>query len=200
MKAVISQAVGSQLIQRRHPARAAECARLSEPDIVEQNDDDVRRSFRGFHFKARRRFGITSVKFRDGWRLRLGDRKHGPINLLRRQRQRQQAQRSDQQMDHWRILHDDFGFHCDWIVPFSFSYSLKMPDHGSSRSRCHVVPPGGRNFGAPDVIFYRTLGLSRDQLWRPILHGSYSDNASSGTPSHLAAAARSVNKATWSGE
>jgi hypothetical protein len=33
-----------------------------------------------------------------------------------------------------------------------------------------------------------------------ILPASYSDNASSGTPSHLAAAARSVNKATWSGE
>ena len=30
-----------------------------------------------------------------------------------------------------------------------------------------VVPPGGRNFGAPDVIFYRTLGLSPDQVWRP---------------------------------
>ena len=30
--------------------------------------------------------------------------------------------------------------------------------------------------------------------------GSYSDNASSGMPSHFAAATRSVNKATWSGE
>jgi hypothetical protein len=29
-----------------------------------------------------------------------------------------------------------------------------------------VVPSGGRNFGAPDVIFYRTLVLSRDQVWR----------------------------------
>src|SRR6266566_9450332 len=167
MEIVIAQASCRQLVQRLHLTRAAKGARLSEAEVVEQNDDDVRRSFWGFNFKARRRFGITSVKFRDGWRLRLGDRKHGPINLLRRQRQRQQAQRSDQQMDHWRILHDDFGFHCDWIVPFSFSYSLKMPDHGSSRSRCHVVPPGERNFGAPDVIFYRTLGLSPDQVWRP---------------------------------
>src|SRR5439155_24748126 len=42
-----------------------------------------------------------------------------------------------------------------------------MPDHGSSRSRCPVVPPSGRNFGTPHVFFYRTLGLSPDQVWRP---------------------------------
>jgi len=30
-----------------------------------------------------------------------------------------------------------------------------------------VVPSGRRNFGAPQVIFYRTLVLSRDQVWRP---------------------------------
>ncbi len=45
MKAVISQAISSQLIQCRHLARAAKGARLSEPDIIEQNDDDVRCSF-----------------------------------------------------------------------------------------------------------------------------------------------------------
>src|SRR5205814_3401404 len=101
MNAVISQAISSQLIQCRHLARAAKGARLSEPDIVEQNDDDIRCSLRGFNFKARRRLGITSVKFRDGWRLWLGNRQHSSINLLRCEWQGQQARRSDKQMYHW---------------------------------------------------------------------------------------------------
>jgi hypothetical protein len=40
-----------------------------------------------------------------------------------------------------------------------------------------VVPSGRRNFGTPDVIFYRTLGLSPDQVWSPniprLLFGQY---------------------------
>src|SRR6266566_3779319 len=108
MKIIITQASCRQLVECRHFARTAECAWLSEADVVEQNDDYVRRSLWSFHFKARRRLGIAGVKFRDRWRLRLGDREHGPINLLRRQRQRQQARRNYQQMDHWRILPYDF--------------------------------------------------------------------------------------------
>src|SRR5881397_3329853 len=56
-----------------------------------------------------------------------------------------------------------------WLFLSVFFNSLKMCEDGSShlRCRCHVVPPGGRNFGSPDVIFYRTLGLSPDQVWRP---------------------------------
>jgi hypothetical protein len=42
VKIVITQAVGSQLIQCWHLARAAKGAGLSEADVVEQNDDDVR--------------------------------------------------------------------------------------------------------------------------------------------------------------
>src|SRR6266478_1503026 len=52
MKIVITQASCGQLIQYWHLARAAEGAGLSEADVVEQNDDDVRRSLRGFNFKA----------------------------------------------------------------------------------------------------------------------------------------------------
>jgi len=108
MKIVIAQAVCCQLIQPWHLTRAAKRAWLSEADVIEQNDDDVRRAFGSLNFKARRRFGITSVKFRDGWRLRLGNRQHGPINLLPRERQRQQARRNDQQMYRWRILPYNF--------------------------------------------------------------------------------------------
>jgi hypothetical protein len=41
------------------------------------------------------------------------------------------------------------------------------------------------------IIFHRTLVLSRDQLWKPILLGSYSDSASSGAPSHF------IQDAVW---
>src|SRR4029077_11957368 len=91
MKIVISQPYCRELIQRRHFARSAECAWLSEADIVEQNDDDVRRPLGGFNFKARRRLGSTSVKFRNGWGLRLGDREHGPIDFLRALRWRERC-------------------------------------------------------------------------------------------------------------
>src|SRR5438067_6111452 len=98
MKIVITQASCRQLVECRHFARTAECAWLSEADVVEQNDDDVRRVLRCFNLKARRRLGVAGIQLGDGWRLRLGNWEHSSINLLRRQRQRQQARRSDQQM------------------------------------------------------------------------------------------------------
>ena len=58
---------------------------MSETDIVEQNDDDVRRPLRGFNFKARRCLSIARVKLRDDWGLRLGNWEHSSINLLRHQ-------------------------------------------------------------------------------------------------------------------
>src|SRR5437899_7786883 len=108
MKIVITQASCRQLVECRHFARTAECAWLSEADVVEQNDDDVWRPLRRVNFKARRCLSIARVQLRDCWRLRLGNWEHSSINLLRRQRQRQQARRSDQQMYPWRILFYSF--------------------------------------------------------------------------------------------
>src|SRR6266850_7296958 len=88
MKIVVPQTSCRQLVECRHFARTAKCAWLSEADVVEQNDDDVRRSFRRFHLESRRCLGIASIKFRNRWGLRLGNRKHGSINLLCHQRQR----------------------------------------------------------------------------------------------------------------
>src|SRR4030095_1931395 len=96
MKLVLSAAVRCQFAERRHLTWATKCTWLSEADIVEQDDDDVWRPIRRFHFKARACLSITNVKLSDGGPLRLGDRQHGPINLLRRQRQRQQAQYTSQ--------------------------------------------------------------------------------------------------------
>src|SRR5207253_9406577 len=91
MKIVITQASCRQLVECRHFARTAECAWLSEANVVEQNDDNVWRPFRRFYLKAWRRLSIARVKLRDSWRRRLANRKHGSINLLCHQRQRQQA-------------------------------------------------------------------------------------------------------------
>ena len=44
MEAVVAQTLGGQFIERRHVARTAEGAGLSETDIVKQDDHDVRRS------------------------------------------------------------------------------------------------------------------------------------------------------------
>src|SRR5260370_37400251 len=91
MKIVIPEANCRERIERRHCARSAECAWLSEADVVEQNDDDVRRPLGGLNFKARRRLGITSVKFRNGWGLRFADWEQGPIDFLRALRWRERC-------------------------------------------------------------------------------------------------------------
>src|SRR5437016_2963395 len=83
MKVVIAQAVGGQLIQRRHLARSTKRTRLAEADVVEQNNDHVRRSPWGFDLKTWRRFGVPRVKLRNGWRLRLGNRQNGAIEATR---------------------------------------------------------------------------------------------------------------------
>src|SRR5882724_4236822 len=108
MKVVITKASRRQLIQCWHLARTTKRAGLSEADIIEQHNDDIRRSLRRLNLKTRRRLRIARVQLRDSWWLRLGYREHGPIDLLRRQRQRQQARGSDQQMYHYRILNYDF--------------------------------------------------------------------------------------------
>src|SRR5438552_15884478 len=98
MKIIITQASCRQLVECRHFARTAECAWLPEADVVEQNDDDVRRPLRGVNFKARRCLGIARVQLRGSWPRRLGNWEHSSINFLRRQWQRPQARRSDQLM------------------------------------------------------------------------------------------------------
>src|SRR6266404_4361667 len=57
MKIVVTQARGRELFRRLHFAWTTKCARLSETDVVQQNDNDVRRSFGRFDLKARRCLG-----------------------------------------------------------------------------------------------------------------------------------------------
>src|SRR6266487_1200507 len=83
MKIVIAQACGRELIQRRHFTRAAKRTRLSKADIVEQDDDDVWCPLRRLDLKARRRLSVARVKFRDSWRLGLGNRKHRAVKSVR---------------------------------------------------------------------------------------------------------------------
>src|SRR4029077_7161665 len=60
MKIVITQARGRELFRCLHFAGSTKRARLPEADVVQQNDDDVRRSFGRFDLKARRCLGVTS--------------------------------------------------------------------------------------------------------------------------------------------
>src|SRR5207249_9934042 len=54
MKIVVTQARGRELFRRLHFAGSTEGARLSEADVVQQNDDDVWSSLGRFDLKARR--------------------------------------------------------------------------------------------------------------------------------------------------
>src|SRR5437016_8639788 len=83
MKAVVTEACGCELFRGRHFARSTKRTRLAEADVVEQNNDHVRRSPWGFDLKTWRRFGVPRVKLRNGWRLRLGNRQNGAIEATR---------------------------------------------------------------------------------------------------------------------
>ena len=83
MKIVVTQARGRELFRCLHFAGPTKRARLSEADVVQQNDDDVRRSFGRFDLKTRRCLGVTSIQFCNRRRLRLGHRENTPIYLLR---------------------------------------------------------------------------------------------------------------------
>src|SRR5437762_8478594 len=62
MKAVITQAGRSQLIERWHVDRSAKSARGSKTDIVKQNDDNIGRFCRRFHLETRRCFCVPGIK------------------------------------------------------------------------------------------------------------------------------------------
>src|SRR5205807_527922 len=71
MKIVITQAGGRELFRCLHFAGSTKRARLSEADVVQQNDDDVWSSLGRFDLKARRCLGVPRIQFRNNWRLRL---------------------------------------------------------------------------------------------------------------------------------
>src|SRR5437868_12301309 len=83
MKIVITQAGGRELFRCLHFAGSTKHARLSETDVVQQNDDDIRRPLGRFELKARRCLGVTSVQFCNRRWLRLGHREYTQIYLLR---------------------------------------------------------------------------------------------------------------------
>src|SRR5438552_5185396 len=82
MKIVVTQARGRELLRCLHFAGSTKRARLSEADVVQQNNDDVWSSLGRFDLKTRRRLGVTSFQFCNRRRLRLGHRENTPIYLL----------------------------------------------------------------------------------------------------------------------
>ena len=83
VKAVVFQSVRRHLLQRGHPDRAAERAGVAEADIIDQHNHHVGRTLRRFHFKARRRLGVTSIEFGDFCDHRLPDRQHRAVQPAR---------------------------------------------------------------------------------------------------------------------
>ena len=78
MEPVVTQPTGGQPFRRRHPARPPERGRRAEPDVVEQDDQHVRRPFRRQQRLDRRerRVGVLGVIGRQPGRRPVGDRQH----------------------------------------------------------------------------------------------------------------------------
>ena len=79
VEAVVFESLARETIQRGHGNLAAERTRVTEPDVIDQEDDDVRRSLRRFHLEPRRRFGVACVEFSGPWVIGLRDGKDGSI-------------------------------------------------------------------------------------------------------------------------
>ena len=62
---------------------AAERARVAEADVVDQEDDDVRRALRRLHLEARRRLGVARVELGGQRVVRLRDRQHRAVDAAR---------------------------------------------------------------------------------------------------------------------
>ena len=71
MEAVVAQSAARELLQGRHADGPAESARVPESDVVDQDDDHVRRALRRLHLEARGRRRLARVD--------LGDRDHGRL-------------------------------------------------------------------------------------------------------------------------
>ncbi len=105
---VVAQAGVGQALHRRHVDGPAEGARLAEPHVVDQHDEDVGRAGRRLDLESWRRCGIASIEHRARRGLRLRDRQHravgrqhhlrgrGPLGSHGRRRQWRQHQAKTQ--------------------------------------------------------------------------------------------------------
>jgi hypothetical protein len=55
---------------------------LAEPDVVQEDDDDVGRSLRGADLEPRGRLRVARRELRDGDGIRVRDRQHAAVDLL----------------------------------------------------------------------------------------------------------------------
>ena len=83
---VVAQAALGEALQGRHVDRAAKASRVTEPEIVHQDEDDVRRArpFGWLQLEARRRRGLACIDFCDGRILRLGKRQNRAVRRVAR--------------------------------------------------------------------------------------------------------------------
>ena len=81
---VVAQAALGEALEGRHVDRSAEAARVAEPHVVDQDEDDVRcsRALGWFQLEARRRRGLACVDFGDRRMLWLGKRQNRAVRAL----------------------------------------------------------------------------------------------------------------------
>ncbi len=73
----------SEARKRRHVNRSAERAAVSEADIIEEHDNDVRRAGWCGDAERRRRYGVAGVEGFDCLHFGLGDREDRAVERTR---------------------------------------------------------------------------------------------------------------------
>lgn len=79
MEMVVAQSLAGEPLGGGHPDRTAKSAGNAEPHVVDEDDKDIGRAFRGLHLEAWWRGGVTGVKHRAARRIRLSEREHGAV-------------------------------------------------------------------------------------------------------------------------
>ena len=82
MKAVVFQPLCRKTLKGRHVNRTTKGTARAKADIINENDDHIRDTRWGFHFKTRRSLGIAGIQGRSGRICRLRNRKHRSIERI----------------------------------------------------------------------------------------------------------------------
>src|SRR5207245_9709472 len=77
----VTMALGRQFSERRGSGRPAECARIAEPGIINQDEQTVRRTWRGLHWLSKGRDGAFERTLRHALEWLGRTRQHASIPL-----------------------------------------------------------------------------------------------------------------------
>ena len=173
---VVAQAVVGERLDRRHVDRPAECARLAEAHVVDEDDQHIRRALRRLNLEARRRLGVARVEFGVDRNRRLGDREDRAVECVTLRERRGNAQENCAER---KTGHRNIGHHALILL---FNPQDLVPTRSPNSSACDpdfvlTIAESPRNrrsrrpMNAGTVFSLPAIGNRRTSMWRRLVTG-----------------------------